>query len=326
LHAHIKIFHYQQVARQGFFKVLRGKAHLQLREYESLSRSGPAQMMRPFVRATIVMLTTVVVCAQAQWLNYPAPGTPRTRDGRANHSARAPRTADHKPDLSGVWQFEPVPGEVERVLGISLEDAAVPGDDPREFSKYFFNILADFRPDDEPLKPAAAAFFRQHIREFLTANTETHCLPMGIPRAELSSAPFKIIQNPGLIVVLQEADGTHRQIYTDGRPFPPDMDPAWMGYSVAGWEGDTLIVQTAGFKDSAPLDLTGHPRSEATRITESLRRRDFGHMDLRITIDDPRNYTGPFTIKVTERLLADTDVLEKICAENEKDLRHLRLN
>lgn len=99
-----------------------------------------------------------------------------------------------------------------------------------------------------------------------------------------------------------------------------------MGYSVGGWEGDTLIVHTAGFKNKAPLDRGGHPRSEATRMTERFRRRDFGHMDLQITIDDPQNYTGPFTIKVTERLLADTDVLEKVCAENEKDLRHLGLN
>jgi hypothetical protein len=148
---------------------------------------------------------------------------------------------------------------------------------------------------------------------------------MGIPRAELFSVPFKIIQNPGLIVMLYEADGTHRQIYTDGRPLPSNMDPAWMEYSVGRWEGETLIVQTTGFKDRAPLDRGGHPRSDATRMTEHFRRRDFGHMALHITIDDPQNYTGPFTIKVTERLLADTDVLEKVWAENERDLPHLGL-
>lgn len=281
--------------------------------------------MRTIIRATIIVLAGIFVCAQAQWLNYPTPGTPRTRDGKPNLSAPTPRTLDHRQDLSGVWQFEPVPGEVERLLGGVLDSAVVPGDDPREFSKYFFDILADFKPEDKPLKPAAAAFFRQHIGEFLKANTETYCLPMGIPRAELLSAPFKIIQNPGLIVAIYEADGTHRQIYTDGRQLPSDMDPAWMGYSVGSWEGDTLIVHTAGFKDKAPLDRGGHPRSEATRMTERFRRRDFGHLDLQITIDDPQNYTGPFAIKVTERLLADTDVLEKVCAENEKDLRYLGL-
>jgi len=270
------------------------------------------------------MLAGVLVCAHAQWLDYPAPGTPRTRDGKANLSAPAARGSDGNPDLSGVWQVEPVPGEVERLLGNLPESTVVAADDPRTFSKYFFDILADFKPEEELMKPAAVEFFRKHAKEFQEANTEAHCLPAGIPRAELLSAPFKIVQAPGWIMMIYEIDGTHRQIYTDGRKLPADMQPAWLGYSAGRWEAGTLVVDTAGFNDKTVLDGAGHPRSESMRMTERFRRRDFGHMEVQITIDDPQNYMRPITIKANLRLLPDTDVLEKVC-ENEKDLRHLGL-
>jgi hypothetical protein len=281
--------------------------------------------MSTLIKTSGIMLAGVLVCAQAQWLHYPTPGTPRTRDGKANLSAPTPRASNGKPDLSGVWQVEPVPAEIERLLGKGIDFAAVPGDDPRTFSKYFFNILADFKSDEEPMKAEAAEFFRKHTKDFVKANTETYCLPMGIPRAELLSVPFKIIQTPGLILMIYEADGMHRQVYTDGRKLPVDMEPAWLGYSTGKWDAATLVVDTAGFNDRSPLDRAGHPRSEETRMIERFRRRDFGHMEVQITIDDPQNYTKPFTIKFNLRLLPDTDVLEKVCAENERDLRHLGL-
>jgi hypothetical protein len=280
---------------------------------------------RAIIRAIIVMLAGVLLCAQAQWLNYPSPGTPRTRDGKANLSAPAPRTLDHRPDLSGVWQVDPAAGEAERLLGHVLDSGVVPGDDPRMYSKYFFDILADFKPDQEPMKPAAAELFRKHTRAFPTANTEAYCLPVGLPRAELLAVPFKIAQTPELMIMIYEVDGTHRQIYTDGRKLPADMQPAWLGYSVGRWEAGTLVVDTAGFNDKAPLDAIRHPRSELTHLTERFRRLDFGHMEVQVKIDDPQNYSTPFTINFNLRLLPDTDVLEKVCAENEKDLRHLGL-
>lgn len=263
----------------------------------------------------------LVTCAQAQWLHYPTPGTPRTRDGKANLSAPAPRASNGKPDLSGVWQVEPVPGEVEGLIGRIPAFAIVPGDDPRNFSKYFFDILADFKPDQEPMKPAAAESFRKRSQNIV--NTEAYCLPIGIPRGELFSVPFKIIQNPGVIVMIYEASGMHRQVYTDGRKLPADMQPAWLGYSAGKWEAGTLVVETAGFNDKTTLDSSGHPRSESTRMTERFRRRDFGHMEGQITIDDPQNYTRPFTIHFNWRLIPDTDVLEAVCAENERDIRHI---
>jgi hypothetical protein len=146
----------------------------------------------------------------------------------------------------------------------------------------------------------------------------------GIPRADLLSEPIKIVQAPRLTVVLYEAGNSHRQIYTDGRALPKEFDlPAWLGYSVGHWEGATFVVETAGFNDKAPLDAMGHPHSEALRVVERYRRRDFGHMDIEMTFDDPQMYTRPFTIKVPHELLADSDIFESFC-ENEKDSVHLR--
>ena len=273
-----------------------------------------------------ILLAGAVLCAHAQWLNHPTPGTPRTRDGKPNLAAKTPRASNGKPDLSGVWrtEFAP-PGENERLYGSFVGDFVVPGDDPRTFSKYFFNILADFKPEDAPMRPGVAEITRQNAARIGVANPSTQCLPQGITRADIFAfAPFKIIQTPGVIVMLYEVDNMHRQIYTDGRKLPADPQPSYLGYSVGRWEGDTLVVDSAGFNDKTWLDGRGHPHSEELRIQERFHRRDFGHMDLSLTIDDPKMYTKPWTIKVTELLEPDTDVLEYVCTENEKDIDHMR--
>lgn len=169
------------------------------------------------------VLAGATTCAQAQWLNYPAPGTPRLPDGKPNLSAKTPRASRGKPDLSGVWQTALAPpGENQRIFGNSVSDFAVPGDDPRTFSKYFLNILTDFKPDESPMRPEAAALFERNTQRRGTDSPPARCLPQGLPRADIFSyAPFKIIQTPGVIVVLYEVDNTHRQIYTDGRKLPP---------------------------------------------------------------------------------------------------------
>jgi hypothetical protein len=267
-----------------------------------------------------IIFAGALVCAHAQWLNYPSPGTPRTRDGKPDLSAKTPRASDGKPDLSGVWQTEPVrPGE--SILG-DVSPFVVPGDDPSTFSKYFWNILADFNPAEAPIRPEAAELFRKNAASAITLGSS--CLPLGIPGADmLTYAPFKIIQTPGVIVILYEVDNTHRQVYTDGRKLPADPNPAWLGYSVGHWEGDTFVVDSAGFNDKGRLDGFGHPRSEALRLQERFHRRDFGHMDLQVTVDDPKMYLKPITVKVTELLIPDSDVLEAFCNENEKDRQHL---
>lgn len=268
------------------------------------------------------LLAATVLCAHAQWLHYPAPGTPRTRDGQPNLTAAAPRASNGKPDLSGVWQTEPAaPGENQRLFG-RLIDIAVPGDDPSTFPRYAINVLADFKPADSPLRPEALEQLRKNPAA--RRDPAVVCLPMGLPMADVFNfAPFKMIQTPGVIAVLYEADNTYRQIYTDGRKLPDDPEPAWLGYSVGTWDGDTLVVDAAGFNLRSRLDLMGHLHSDGLRIQERFHRRDFGHMDVSITLDDPIILSRPVTFQVTEDLIPDSDILETVCNENEKDRAHL---
>jgi hypothetical protein len=280
--------------------------------------------MSDVTRSLGVLFAGALLFAPGQWLDYPTPGTPRGADGKPNLVAKAPRAANGKPDLSGVWRtaYDP-PDENERLFGPGVKAFIEPGDDPSTFSKYFLDILVDFPRDASPMRPAAAELFRRNAAR-KSYSSSANCLPQGLPRTDINSyAPFKIIQTPGVIAVLYEVDNTHRQIYTDGRPLPVDPQPTWGGYSVGRWDRDTLIVDAAGFNEGTWLDSGGHPHSDALRIQERFHRRDFGHMDLSVTVDDPKMYTKPFTIKVTELLQPDTDILESVCNENERDLPHL---
>jgi hypothetical protein len=271
-----------------------------------------------------VLFTMLATAAQGQWLHYPTPGIPRTRDGKPNLAAPAPRATHGKPDLSGLWQVEATPfDEMKRMFGPDLDSLSVPGDDPRNFSKYVFNILADFKPEEAPIRPEAMKIFESRMKSFGISNPTTSCQLGGVPFGGLLPFPNKFIQTPGVIVILQEADGGVRQIFTDGRTHTADPQPSWMGYSVGRWEGDSLMVDTVGFNDKGWLDGAGHPHSEALKVLERYRRRDFGHMDVEVTIDDPKMYTRPFTIKYTLDLVPDSDVAEYVCAENEKDRTHL---
>jgi len=281
-------------------------------------------MMRRKTSFTLLLIL-VFACSHvdAQWLQHRDPKTPRTPDGKANLSARAPRAADGKPDLSGVWRVEPTPlAELTRLFG-DLSPGAVLGDDPRTFSKYLFNVLADFEPEDAPIRPEAAEIVRKRAPDAGKDFPTGHCLAAGVPTGLMIPIPFKIIQTSGLIVMLFEGDNTIRQIYTDGRKHPSDPFPLWLGYSVGKWEGDTLAVDTVGFNDKSWLDAMGHPHSEALHVVERFRRRNFGHIDVEATIDDPKMYTKPFTIKIGLGLQPDSDILELFCAENEKDRAHM---
>jgi len=272
--------------------------------------------MRLFTR--VALLFAAVTPFYAQWVTYPTPGMPRTANGKPNLNSPAPRTRDGKPDLSGLWQVQPSPwSEIKPIVG-NMNDVFAPGDDLMDFSKYGLNILADFKPAESPLRPEAAAAMRQRKPE------GSPCLPGSVTFNNLIPATNKWIQTPGLIVILQEASFNFRQVYLDGRKFPADPQPLWLGYSVGKWDGDVLVVDSTGFNDKTPLDAFGHPHSEALHLTERYRRRDFGHMDVEMTVDDPKIYTRPFTIKYTELIQPDTDILEAICEENERDVRHMR--
>jgi len=213
---------------------------------------------------------------------------------------------------------------MKRLFGDGVDAIQVPGMEIDTVSKYGINVLQDFTPETAPVRPQVAdvlARRRDGGPEVLPA---THCLPLGIPLSTMLSEVTKIVQTPGLILIMLELGGT-RQIYTDGRKHVADPSPSWLGYSVGTWEGDTLVVDTVGFNGKSWLDIIGHPQSEAARLTERYRRRDLGHMDVEITIDDPTWYTKPFTVKVTHLLQADTDILEYFCNENELDRRRMGL-
>jgi hypothetical protein len=214
--------------------------------------------------------------------------------------------------------------EMKRLYGPMIDAAIkvdVPGMEIGTQHKYAFNILLDFKPDEAPMRKEATDRLQ---RGFGQDPSDVCTSPAGLPLASLLSEPIKIVQSSRLAVVIHESDNTFRQIYTDGRALPKEFGfPAYMGYSVGRWERDTLVVETAGFNDKTPLDLIGHPHSEALRIVERFHRRDFGHMDVEMTFDDPQLYTKPFTLKIPFDLLADADIFESFCHENEKDRAHL---
>jgi hypothetical protein len=199
----------------------------------------------------------------------------------------------------------------------------VPGMEPTTISKYAINLLLDYKPGEIAMTPAGEAVFKLHNSGDPQQEFGAHCLPFGTPLATLLSEVHKIVQTPGLILVMHELDSMPRQIYVDGRTLPAEGNPSWLGYSVGRWDRDTLVVETNGLNDRVWLDLAGHPRSEAMRITERYRRRDVGHLDVEITFDDTKMYNKPFTVKVTHLLQADTDILEYVCNENEKDRAHI---
>jgi len=239
-----------------------------------------------------IMLSALSTPLAAQWVNRPTTGIPRTAAGQPNLTAPAPRTADGKPDLSGMWQR------------ISL--------------KYERNIAADLKPAE--IQPWAQALVRQRAEDLQKDGPGIQCLPWG-PGYSNSARKAKIVQTPGLILMLDE-DLTYRQIFTDGRGLEPDPNPNWMGYSVGRWEGDTLVVESFGFNDRSWLDHDGHPHSEALRMTERYRRRDFGHMEIEITLNDPQVYTRPWTVALSAELNPDIELLESVCNESHTSLEH----
>lgn len=263
-----------------------------------------------------VLLAASTVPLAAQWLNYAEAWTPRTSDGKPNLTAPPPRM-NGTPDLSGVWQAERTLEDFAKVLGPDPTKIQV---DLNDVTKYTDDLFGGIKPEEQPLRPEAAAILAQRKGLLSPSNS---CLPAGIP-ASLFILTFKVIQAPREIVILHEDQDPPRQIHTDGRPLPKDPQPSWMGYSVGKWEADRLVVETIGFNEKSWLDIEGHPRSESMRIRETYYRRDFGHMDLEVTLEDPKYYTRPFTIKTMLNLIPDTDVLENVCVENEKDRVHIK--
>jgi len=244
----------------------------------------------------------------AQWLNYPTARVPRLRNGNPNLSAPAPRASDGKPDLSGIWQLE----------------ARCPpegcGDYPA--APEFIDLGARLK-GGLPYQPWAAELVEKRWTQLGKDDPVGGCRPAGAIRLLTFPPPRKILQLPGEVVILSERDVTYRQLFTDGRPLPQDPDPSWNGFSTATWEGDTLTAHTVGLRDGTWLDRKGSPMTDAAKITERFRRVNYGRLEIEVTVDDPKAYTQPWTIKLNQLIVLNTELLDYYCLDNERDATHL---
>ena len=253
--------------------------------------------MRLLLSSSIVTILLACATAQAQWVKVPRANVPRSADGKPNLSAPAPRLPDGKPDLSGIWEVD---------------------------NKYVRDLATDLKIENVPFQPWAKALFDErkdgaHSRE----DNAAHCLPPGTPRINAAPFPWKLVQTSTFIVIVYETSNFWRQIFLDGREMAEDAPPSWFGYSTGKWDGDTLVVDTKGFNGKAWIDQLGKPATEALHVIERFRRKDFGHMDIQVSIDDPKAYTKPWTITEPAKLSAAVELMEFICNENNRDLEHL---
>ena len=245
--------------------------------------------MRPVAAGLLFLVGTTL---SGQWLKIKTPGIPRTAAGKPNLTAPVPRMTDGKPDLSGLWTTDT--------------------------NSYVVNITSDLKPGE--ILPWAEQVLKRRVEALDKDTPATLCLPGG--PAEILGGQYRIIQSQNVIAILY-GSGAYRQVFMDGRSLPEDPNPTWWGYSVGHWDGDALVIETAGFNDRTWLDFSGHPHTESLRVTERLRRRDFGHMQLQITFDDPKTFTKALALDLGVNLVPDTEMLEYVCNENERDSVHL---
>jgi hypothetical protein len=270
----------------------------------------------------------------AQWLHYPSAGVPRKTDGKVNMFAPAPRMADGKPDFSGIWTTgEPYD---RRAHGLSTpkdlpapedpqtaKDADTPGDPAAIVgSRHMSNLGVDL-PGGLPYRPWLAALVKKNTANDAIDDPHIRCIPDNFIRAYGMPHLLKFVHTPNLLVVLDEMNAAYRQVFTDARPLPKDPNPSWQGYSSGKWSGDTLVIDTIGVHDDTWIDWNGSVLTEAAKVREEIRRPDFGHLHIQVTVDDPKAYTRPWTVQLKERIVVDTDLVDEICVEDEQSLKHL---
>ena len=261
--------------------------------------------------ALAVLLLGDARTAHAQWAEHASPRMSRTAAGEPDLEAPAPRTAEGKPDFTGVWQGAGAPPGGGEAVGQAVDPNAPP-------VAGFLNIAQNLK-DGPPFRPEGKALLEARRASNGKDNPEAACLPMGIVQFHTQGAPRKFVQTPDLLVILYEASMGIRQIFTDGRKLPTDdPQPWWYGYSVGHWEGDTLVVETAGLRDGGWLDVFGTPLTDAAKVTERFRRPAYGRMEIDVTIDDPKAYTAPWTVRVNQKLMPDQELLEFVCLENQR--------
>ena len=270
------------------------------------------------IACVCAVLTAAPVVLAGQWLRYPTEGIPRKPDGNPNLTAPAPRLPGGKPDLSGIWHAAQ-PRQCQDATGRSIPCGVEIGGSPLGG-----NLGRNLPGGKLPYQPWAEKLFEERHAVLSIDDPHVRCLPDNPPRSWTLPHLTKAIHNPKLLVLLYEVNAMYRQIFLDGRPFPEDMTPTWNGYSVGHWEGDTLVVETRGFRDDLWIDTWGSPMSSAAKMTEKFRRTNFGTLEIELTIDDPKTYTKAFTVNLTQTLEADTELADEFCLEGEKDYERLQ--
>jgi hypothetical protein len=266
--------------------------------------------------AVVVTLTCACVSLSAQWPDHANPKIPRTADGKVNLDAPPPRTASGRIDFTGVyenlWFYK---GRIGR------PPVSSPGEPPQTT---FAEIGAGFK-DGLPFRPWARELYQKRKEQNARDNPDAHCLPMGLMQFHIHPQPRKIVQTDDVIIVLYEGNAGIRQIFTDGRLLPKigDVQPWWYGYSTAHWEGDTLVVESNNFRDDGWLDINGSPLTDQGKLTERWTRTSYGSLRIDVTIDDPKAYTAPFTVRLNQKIVPDEELIEFICAENERSTAHM---
>jgi hypothetical protein len=277
---------------------------------EPLMKMGRARMIVTWFAGVILFSTALSSSVSAQWPPFKTPGVPRNADGSVNLNAPVPRTLDDKPDLSGLWY-------ANRPAGLPPVQVTPSPDSPPIAT--LGNVAGNMGESWLPMQTWAVELVKQRRAAGSKDNPEANCKPMGIMQFHTQGFPRRFIQTGNLLAILYEAWHGYRQIYLDGRPLPSPADdpqPTWYGYSTGRWEGDTLVVESTGFRDDGWLDIPGHPLTSAARVTERFTRVSYGRMNIDVTIDDPKAYTRPWTVRVVQQILVDQEMTEMICNEN----------
>jgi hypothetical protein len=255
--------------------------------------------MKRMLVVSAALLVTFSFAAEAQWDPYPVKNLPRNADGSVQMNAPPRRTADGKVDLSGFWM-------------------------PLDPVKHLLNLAADLPAGSVPLQPWAETLYKERIENNGKDHPGARCWPSGIPEKNNIPDGMKVVQTPDVMLFLYESRTIYRQIFTDGRSHPKnDPQPTWMGYSIGKWEGDTFVVDTVGQNGKTWLDMRGLPATEALHVIERFTRPTIGRINIDVTIDDPKAYTKPWNVNLTWRLIPDTELIESICEENNRDLPHM---
>lgn len=264
----------------------------------------------------------------AQWFTFPSPGAPRTSNGEVDLSAAPPRLSNGRSDLSGVWMTAEPACVIRGTLPVSELRTLIPPSlkcpvRTASFSRQAVNMGIDM-PNGLPYQPWLAALVDERTANQAIDDPHIRCLPDLFLRAYGLPHFLKFVQTPDLLVMLNEYNGVYRQVFTDGRPLPDDPNPSWQGYSSATWSGDTLVVDTIGFRGDLWIDWGGSMITESARVQERIRRPDFGHLEIEVTVDDPKAYTRPWTVTLRQQFAADTELIDEICAEGERFSKQLR--